>query len=243
LLGSEPYSSRLKNRRIITRRVELAQGLCDHRERKVVASSGNLQSFSPVLSTARNVALFLGRPFRWSATQNVIAFVRLDLHVRDEGEHEFDQLIHASFSSLFQLEKALEAHQSLVYFGAELDTTIEASLFLVVRHWGHHFFLVEVYHNPLLFLTNPTGRRSFKCRSSVSSSHTYAAVWERGRIRGDYTTRKDDFLTPCSIVGATITWCATTSMHAQTTGTSLRKGLRLIKRVEIALKAFLATGF
>ena len=114
-----------------------------------------MQSFSPVLSTARNVVLFLGRPFRWSATQNVIAFVRLDLHVRDEGEHEFDQLIHASFSSLFQLEKALEADQSLVYFGAELDATIEASLFPVIRHRGHHFFLVEVYHNPSYFLPIP----------------------------------------------------------------------------------------
>jgi hypothetical protein len=50
------------------------------------------------------------RAFCCFASQSVVAFVRLDLHVRDEGEQEFDQLIHASFSPLLQLEKTLEAH-------------------------------------------------------------------------------------------------------------------------------------
>lgn len=101
----------------------------------------------------------LDGPFCWSAAHNVMALVRLKFHVWDEREYEFDQFVHVSFSSLFQLKKALQAYQPLIYVGAELDTAIEAPLFLVVRHWGHHFFLVEMYHNPLLFLANPTATR------------------------------------------------------------------------------------
>ena len=62
-----------------------------------------------------------------SAFYDIVVLVRLDLHIRDEGEYEFDQLIHAAFSPLLQLEKALKAYQFLVYFGTYLDTSVEAS--------------------------------------------------------------------------------------------------------------------
>lgn len=83
-------------------------------------------------------------PLCWSAPHDVIALVRLNFHVWDEREYEFDQFIHASFSPLLQLEKALETYQFLIYVGTELDTAIEASLFLVDGCSGHHFSLAEV---------------------------------------------------------------------------------------------------
>jgi hypothetical protein len=112
-----------------------------HGETPFISSTSRIVAAPESLSVIllrRNRGLSVENPFRWSAARNAIALVCLNFHVWDEREYEFDEFIHASFSSLLQLKKALEAYQSLMYFGTELDTAIEAPLFLVVRHGGHH---------------------------------------------------------------------------------------------------------
>lgn len=136
-------------------------------------------SSTALQSTILNVVVFLGDPFCLSAPHNVIALVRLNFHVWDEREYEFDQLVHASFSSLFQLEKALEAHQSLIYIGTELDTTIEASLFLVDTRPRHHVYPVELQYDLLLFLTNPTGTMDQQVEESSARHNDMSTSFAR----------------------------------------------------------------
>ena len=85
---------------------------------------------------------------RWfcfgSSLYDVIVLIHVNLQVRYEGEDELDQFIHATFTPLFQLEKALKTNQALVHLTAYLYAAAQAPLLALFEWSRHYFFLVEM---------------------------------------------------------------------------------------------------
>ena len=82
--------------------------------------------------------------FSLPALNDVEVFIYVDFQVGYEGQDELDQLIHTTFTPLFQLEKSLQAHQALIHIGTNFDASAQTSLFARFKGSGHWFSLVEM---------------------------------------------------------------------------------------------------